>query len=117
MDIEVGMYWISKNRLVVGQIINIPKNEDYFEVKTKRSACLRVGYWNCSMKPSHNPIDLIKIGDYVNGCKVIAIDNKLHIQNTGIIIENNLYIPLENIDIKTIVTKERFESVMYKVGE
>lgn len=75
------------------------------------------------LKASHNIIDLIEVGDYVNGYKVI---------NTGIEEEGYRYIDLDfnkdydelhwgehgslqNEDIKSIVTKEQFDSMKYEV--
>lgn len=67
----------------------------------------------------HDPIDLIGIGDYVNGYKVVQI---------GKSIENRKFITTEayhkinygNVfkdEIESIVTKEQFERESYKVGE
>lgn len=52
------------------------------------------------VKASFKKIDLIQVGDYVNGYKVIGKDHK------GILLIASLL--LEEDDIKTIVTKERF---------
>lgn len=54
-----------------------------------------------------NIIDLIEVGDYVNGKKVYKENGKLFIENWW----------LENVKIKSIVTKEAFESMSYKVGD
>lgn len=65
-------------------------------------------------KHSFNIIDLIEANDYVNGHKVRRIDDKITIWiETG----TNLYCGIYAKDIKTIVTKELFNSVMYKVVE
>ena len=88
-------------------------------------------YWSCCEKgqfeASYNLIDLIQIGDYVNGMEVIAKDS-----------DNRLYVPEDlgqpydrefsngcfeytlldkNFEIKSIVTKEQFNSMKYEVGE
>lgn len=68
-------------------------------------------------KCSYDLIDLVEEGDYVNGAKVVQI---------GKSIEGRKYITTEayhkinygNIfsnEIKSIVTKEQFESISYKV--
>ena len=75
------------------------------------------------VKSSLNIIDLIEVGDYVNGTKVTSISgtrydkNDLHCycdycqnEKTG----KWLMIPAK--DIKSIVTKEQFASIEYKVG-
>lgn len=64
-------------------------------------------------KSSPNIIDLIEVGDYVNGKKV-AINSK---ENGGnIVIFTDMDCVNEN-NIKSILTKEQFESMEYKVGE
>ena len=70
------------------------------------------------IKHSPNIIDIIEVGDYVNGHLVIAVDR----EKLEVSIENCMYgSDYEeingNIDIKTIVTKEQFESIKYTVGE
>ena len=63
-------------------------------------------------KASHNIIDLIEVGDYVNGRKVIK--NCLEDGGNIILFENGFC--ASNEDIKSIVTKEQFENMSYKVG-
>jgi hypothetical protein len=72
------------------------------------------------VKSSPNIIDLIEVGDYVNGYRVVSV------YNYGIYIEIP-FIDQESIgcnedlirieEIKSIVTKEQFESMEYKVVE
>ena len=57
------------------------------------------------IKSSPNIIDLIEVGDYVNGEKVTNINGILYVKNIG---------ALEEINIKSIVTKEQFEAMEYK---
>lgn len=57
---------------------------------------------------SPNIIDLIEVGDYVNGLLIKSIgDNFYNCGHTLVYFKN----------IKSIVTKEQFESIEYKVGE
>lgn len=67
------------------------------------------------IKASDKLIDLIEVGDYVNG--LIVNDIVTDIDGTKIF---NLFKQLsyfENDDIKSIVTKESFEQMSYKVGD
>lgn len=65
------------------------------------------------IKSSPNIIDLIEEGDYVNGMKV-AVNCK---ENGGnIVIFTDMDCVNEN-NIKSIVTKEQFSQMEYKVGE
>ena len=65
------------------------------------------------VKSSPNIIDLIEVGDYVNGECVSCITKNNYIE---IGYGEELY-GLHNEDIKSIVTKEQFESMEYKVVE
>lgn len=67
------------------------------------------------LKASHNIIDLIEVGDYVNGCKVIDIvENDIYISN----FYAEQCIDIVTIkNIKSIVTKEQFSSMEYKLGD
>ena len=83
------------------------------------------------LKASHNIIDLIEVGDYVNGCYVsnrrASVNDHLGGHPKGIgIIKCNAYFNqgnyddckfewIEEKDIKSIVTKEQFESIKYSL--
>ena len=60
---------------------------------------------------SDNIIDLIEIGDYVNGLPVVH-NAKKNGGNIVIVINGNAY---NEENIKSIVTKEMFDSVKYEV--
>ena len=62
-------------------------------------------------EPSFNIIDLIEVGDYVNGYKVRGTSV------STLLLDNFNMIQIDEEDIKSIVTKEQFESVQYKVVE
>lgn len=62
-------------------------------------------------KVSEDLIDLIQCGDYVNGGQIREIkENFIRISGGEFVFQY-----LKNEDIKTIVTKEQFESISYKV--
>ena len=76
---------------------------------------------------SKSIIDLIEKGDYVNGMRVIATENRgryneekqkdekvILAENYDEWTENGV---ISNEDINTIVTKERFNNIIYKVVE
>lgn len=72
---------------------------------------------NAIVKHSKNIIDLIEVGDYVNGCKVITILDGFVDGTMEIKLENTtkIYRTTAMEDIKNIVTKEQFKNVMYEV--
>ena len=71
---------------------------------------------NNIIKSSPNIIDLIEVGDYVNGSKVIDIaptpKRAIYIED---IQQHLALIPITNIN--RVLTKEQFESMEYKVGD
>ena len=76
------------------------------------------------IKASHNIIDLIEVGDYVNGSKVIDISIIGKDKEKWVWVEQmedsdnkygDDYVGYNNDQIKSIVTKEQFESMKYKI--
>lgn len=67
------------------------------------------------IKASHNIIDLIEIGDYVNGREVVDIFYNANDEVIGVATRGS--VDYVNYQIKSIVTKEAFESMSYKLGD
>lgn len=61
-------------------------------------------------KHSPNIIDLIEVGDYVNGCNVVEIKNDGAVVSGGF---GEIWLS----QIETVVTKEQYEAMKYTVGE
>ena len=99
MKLEVGMYVRSK--------WGINKINEYVsqsrQLYLKNDVCVKSNV----IKASHNIIDLIEVGDYVNGFPVIHKEND--------ILKCGLLVQFKENEIKSIVTKEQFESMSYKV--
>lgn len=99
MKLEPNMYVRTKK----GKIYKFDTNNSMAKNGAKKYMV------NCS----YNIIDLIEVGDYVNGCKVHNIANCL-----TIILNNEENISWINpSDIKSIVTKEQFSSMEYRLGD
>ena len=64
------------------------------------------------LKASYNIIDILEEGDYVNGLPVRFVE-----ENRVDIGQAEDYLWLKNEHIKSIVTKEQFEQMLYKVGD
>lgn len=117
MELEVGMYCFCKQRrnLGIGKILNISKYGNVF-VQFKNYVKVFV---NSDLKTSHNIIDLVEVGDYVNGYKVLDIlkgfkilVDKLEL-NTR---DGNYYLKqFANNEIKSVVTEEVFKANEYRV--
>lgn len=73
-------------------------------------------------KASHKIIDLIQVGDYVNGYKITSIQEineyypKRLLYSTDESCDEFILL-FNNGEIKSIVTKQQFENIAYKVGD
>ena len=115
MEIEVGMYVRTKWGYIC-EIINInefrePSMKYGVEANYLRDVMF-IGEEDI-LKASDNIIELIEVGDYVNGYKVDFVQNNEIVYNHNHPRQLNMFAK----DIKSIVTKEQFERCMYKVGE
>lgn len=77
---------------------------------------------NAIKKHSKNIIDLIEEGDYVNGKRVFATENRINDNGEKVILTENYDEwtddgVIANKDIETILTKEQYEANCYKVEE
>ena len=71
-------------------------------------------YKSWIVKSSPNIIDLIEVGDYVNGVEVENIDDEwITMSDTKVPILKSI----ANGLIVSILTKEQFEEIEYKIGE
>lgn len=114
MELKVGMYV----RLVndVEDIVVINKIANVFEttILTENDGSIYQGEYTKEnvVKASYNIIDILEVGDYVNGKKVYSLGLTIGILNT-INFEDGTFTIAE--DIKSIVTKEQFENMEYKI--
>lgn len=131
MELKPNMYIRTKYDGIL-KIKNIKEEEsfnEYYEMGKKYSYIEKkkfIYYRNDDIKiainevikSSYNIIDLIEVGDYVNGKyvdEVAVIDGDYFIKSKVSNTENYDYLPTHLI--KTIVTKEQFENMSYKVGD
>lgn len=123
MEINIGEFIRTKNKGICKiHHINEKATVNKYWVNPDYDDWCTVVKTNEIVKHSPNIIDLIEVGDYVNGIYVDEFDD----------VEGNLYLgfaiyddalmdcvtefrPLETVEIKTIVTKEQFKNVMYEV--
>lgn len=127
MKLEVGMYVRTKYGI---------SQYKYYDTTNGKLLCIPVKdgskgvFANIEdiLKASDNIIDLIEVGDYVNGERVIALkkdisERNIHMNSKGnsIFVDydlaNDWYYGIDDEDIKSIVTKEQMEQMAYKVGE
>ena len=67
------------------------------------------------IKASYNLIDLIEVGDYVNGDKVTEEMIKMRDKQGVFGLPDKHRVFIDEIKVKNIVTKEMFNSVKYEV--
>ena len=126
---KVGDYVRTKR----GEIHKITDLSGYYEngrlIKEKQLVHIdnKISGWNYEqfneiiIKSSPNIIDLIEVGDYVNGYKATYVVNEEPCPSGKFVDidcdkdSSDSYF-FEN-DIKTIVTKEQFSQMEYRIGE
>ena len=99
MELEVGMY--VRTEWGINKINEYVPQSGQLYLKT--DVCVKSNV----LKASNNIIDLIEVGDYVNGFPVIHKEND--------ILKCGLLVQFKENEIKSIVTKEQFKSMEYKV--
>ena len=126
MKLEKNMYVRTKNGLIA-KYIGYEKSEDdinfskynfdgkiywYYEYYNDYVYEENFKEWfeKRVVKASHNIIDLIEVGDYVNGERVEEIWKK-------VVLVGQECRPISFNNIKSIVTHEQIEQIAYKVGD
>lgn len=106
MKLEVGMYVRTLNG-----IVKIDKIQDNVMKDTK-------GYLHYGdfVKASYNIIDILEVGDYVNGCLVERKFQKVKYAEQSIKLKGNTD-HIYDIHVKSIVTHEQMKQMAYKVEE
>lgn len=101
MIIKEGMYVrFDDGNIVKANRVSV-QNNPLFDININGKL-----YMSTSMvKASFNKMDLVELGDYVNGYKVIGKNHKGILLIAGLLLEED--------DIKTIVTKERFDEYKF----
>lgn len=134
MELKEGMYVRTKQ----GYIAKFKKYDEIFNILRFETPIFLRSWMPCDYmqkdrfmnryfsKASYNIIDLIEVGDYVNGYKVLEIYTNIAKEKTLSIqteykSKDDMSLPYEipcvtNKNIKSIVTKEQFSSMEYKVN-
>ena len=114
MKLEEKMYVRTKDGIIDKVIIDYNGHCASPNCECKHISCAKNYYDEDKIvKASYNIIDILEVGDYVNGYKVSYID----INNNILRVEafcwgTNI---IEREYIKTILTKEQFENNYYEV--
>lgn len=127
MKLEVGMYVRTKDGIIDKVIIDYNGHCASPNCECKHISCAKNYYDEDKIvKASYNIIDILEVGDYVNGSEVLDFENKyIEEKDTFVpigVVTENCY--LENTDswiieknIKLVITHEQMEQMAYKVGD
>ena len=120
--INIGMYVRTKDG-IIDKILKL--NKSYVKGVSQKDELYAYDIDNI-VKASYNIVDILEVGDYVNGSEVLGFENEYIEEDDkyvpfGIITENcyldNNKSWIIEKDIKSIVTHEQMEQMEYKVGD
>lgn len=133
MKLKIGQF--IRTPYGIRKIVNITKDDGYGKPRVKvieLDDFLNTGYkFNYEFytdekiikecKSSYNIIDILEVGDYVNGSEVIEIEKDYKFIDGTIRdilwTDTKMHKAIWDETIKSIVTKEQMEQMAYKVGE
>lgn len=130
MKLEVGMYVRTKDG-IIAKVDYIDDNTIFFDKDIYKTYGDSINFLEKDnleriAKASYNIIDILKVGDYVNGSEVLGFENEYIEEDDkyvpfGVITEscyldNNKSWIIEK-EIKSVITHEQMEQMAYKVGE
>ena len=117
--LEPNMYVRTKKSIgKVYQICKNEKNEDgtiYNKFILNTNDRLEICDTDLVVKASHNIIDLIEVGDYVNGVEIEnfkIIDGEIYAHS----FDDEILVIFNKDNVKSIVTKQQFEAIKYEIN-
>lgn len=111
LELKENMYVRTKDG-VIDKILKL--NKSYVKGVSQKDELYAYDIDNI-VKASYNIIDILEVGDYVNGREVVDIFYNSNDEIIGI--DTRGSVDYVNSQIKSIVTKEQFEQMAYKVDE
>lgn len=122
MKLEVGMYVRYKRVSMgyyiepvdkIGKIINRVNESDIYELDNNNNI-----FENDVVKASYNIIDILEVGDYVNGLKITSVDKTFDGNKLIGLGKNFGFSKFDNdYKITSIVTHEQMKQMEYRIGE
>ena len=115
LELKENMYVRTKDGIIDKVIIDYNGHCVSPNCECKHISCAKDYYDEDKIvKASYNIIDILEVGDYVNGKKIYSLGLTIGILNT-INFEDGTFTIAE--DIKSVITHEQMERMAYKVGE
>ena len=129
MKLEVGKF--IRTPYGIRKIVNITKDDGYGKPKVRVIELDRhlntpykfdyIFYTDENVikkcKTSYNIIDILEIGDYVNGYPIYEIVEYEDDTRAIVIADDNKSIMWKKQDIKSVITHEQIEQMEYRIGE
>ena len=118
MKLEVGMYVRLQNDAENIVIINRIANVFETTILTENDGSIYQGVYTKEnvVKASYNIIDILEVGDQVNGLPVAKTSEYIGTYEKYIELYGSCS-DWENEDIKSFITHEQMEQMAYKIGE
>ena len=114
--IKVGDYVRIDNGCICKVLEYTDISDNDFYVNT--DSPYNVVYKSWIVKSSPNIIDLIEEDDFINGSRITELkSNKNGVIKCMLDSDYELITTIINEEIESVVTKEQFESMEYKIGE
>ena len=115
MKLEVGQFVRTKDGIIDKVIIDYNGHCASPNCECKHIICAKNYYDEDKIvKASYNIIDILEVGDYVNGHRVEEID----FDDEEIFTDSEYYCGIvEFCNIKSVITHEQMEQMAYKVGD
>ena len=105
----------------VENIVIINKIANVFEatILTENDGSIYQGEYTKEnvIKASYSIIDILEVGDYVNGYPIYEIVEYEDDTRAIVIGDDNKSIIWKKQDIEDVITKEQFEQMKYRIGE
>ena len=123
MKLEVGMYIRTKDGIIDKVIIDYNGHCASPNCECKHISCAKNYYDEDKIvKASYNIIDILEVGDYANGKKIVDVGCLTNGPRKGTKVIDYYITPsavsyLENEDIKSVITHEQIEQMEYRIGE
>ena len=111
MKLEVGQFARLKSGYIV-KVLNV--KDDWIETDTK---FITRTFPKDFVKASYNIIDILEVGDYVNGYPIYEIVEYEDDTRAIVIDDDNKSIIWKKQDIKSVITHEQIEQMEYKVSD
>lgn len=127
LEFKKNMYIRTKDGIIDKVIIDYNGHCANPNCERKHISCAKNYYDEDKVvKASYNIIDIVEVGDYVNGSEVLDFENKyIEEKDTFVpigVVTENCYLDYTDSwilekDIKSVITHEQMEQMAYKVGE